>query len=177
MFTIIRARKLAVLRGEAAQLPRLRSQVTEARYAAEAAVAEVARLSGELDAAIAAAGSRLGRLLNAVRDPVTGPSIQADIALRVVRDMIAEAKASGAADVIEGIRVIDALLGEDSAFSQPDDPAGPVINGRSARCVCPLPYCPGGPVPCEAAGQCMSQPAPAAQPWESTLRAGPSPQR
>ncbi len=119
MFTIIRSRELAVLREEAAQLAGLRSQVTEARHAAEAGAAEAARLGGELDAAIAAAGGRLGRLLRAARDPVTGSSVQADIALHVVRDMIAEVKASGDTAAIEGIRVMDALLGEDSPFPLP----------------------------------------------------------
>jgi len=113
MFTIIRTRILAALREEAAQLPGLRCQVTGARNAAEAAAAEAARCGAELDAAIAAAGSRSGRLLAAVRDPVTGSSVQADIALHVVRDMITEVKASGDAAAIEGIRVMDALLGED----------------------------------------------------------------
>ncbi len=117
MFTIIRTRKFATLREETAQLPRLRCQVTESRHAAEAADAEATRLAAELDAAIAEAGGRLGRLLAAVRDPAAGASIQADIALHVVRDMTAEVKASGDAAAIEGIRVIDALLGEDLPFS------------------------------------------------------------
>jgi hypothetical protein len=113
MVTLIRTRTPAALREQAAQVPRLRCQLTQSRCAAQAAAAEAARLTTERDAAIAETGGRPARLLAATRDPVTGPSIQADIALRVVRDMIAEAKASGAADVIEGIRVIDALLGED----------------------------------------------------------------
>ncbi len=124
MFTIIRTRNLAALREEAAQLPGLRRQVTEARHAAEAAAAEASRLGDELDAAIAEAGSRLGRLLTAVRDPVTGPSVQAGIALHVVRDMIAEVKASGDPAAIEGIRAMDALLGEDlSSLSSSTRPA------------------------------------------------------
>ena len=113
MFTIIQTRKLTALREEAAQLPWLRRQVTESRRAAEAADAEAARLAAELDAAVTEAGGRLGQLLAAVRDPATGPSIQADIALHVVQDMIAEVKASGDAVAIAGIRAIDALLGED----------------------------------------------------------------
>ena len=113
MVTLIRSRALAALREDAAQLPQLRGQLTQARRATAAAAAEAARLAAERNAAIAEAGGRLARLLAVTRDPVTGPSIQADIALHVVRDMIAQAKASGAADVIEGIRVLDALLGED----------------------------------------------------------------
>lgn len=30
-----------------------------------------------------------------------------------------------------------------------------VVSGKSADCVCPLPYSPGGPVPCVASGRCM----------------------
>ena len=132
MFTIIRSRKLAALREEAAQLPRLRCQVTEARREAEAAAAEAARLAAELDAAIAAAGGRLARLLDAVRDPVTGPSVQAGIALDLVRDMIAQAKASGDPAAIEGFRVIDALLGEDLSF--PSSSTRPAASLSTASC-------------------------------------------
>ena len=132
MFTIIRARKLAALQEEAAQLPSLRYQVTESRRAAEAAAAEAARLGGELDAAIAAAAGRLARLLDAVRGPVTGPSVQADIALRVVRDMIAQVKASGDPAAIEGFRVIDALLGEDLPF--PSSSTRPAASLSTASC-------------------------------------------
>ncbi len=88
MFTIIRTRNLAALREEAAQLPGLRRQVTEARHAAEAAAAEASRLGDELDAAIA------------------------------------EVKASGDPAAIEGIRAMDALLGEDlSSLSSSTRPA------------------------------------------------------
>jgi hypothetical protein len=31
----------------------------------------------------------------------------------------------------------------------------PAAAGSAASCVCPLPYCPGGKVPCVAAGRCM----------------------
>jgi hypothetical protein len=56
------------------------------------------------------------------------------------------------------ITLIDAGWGrEDSPlwpalerFATPDGPAG-----RAASCICPLPYCPGGEVPCVAAGRCM----------------------
>jgi len=120
---IIRTWKLAALREEAAQLPELRLQVTESRRATEVAAATAAGLAAELDAAIAEAGGRLARLLAAARDPATGASIQADIALHVVRDMIAEIKASGDAAAVKGIGVIDALLGEDLPFFSSSIPA------------------------------------------------------
>lgn len=33
--------------------------------------------------------------------------------------------------------------------------AGPAVAGATASCICPLPYCPGGEVPCVAAGRCL----------------------
>jgi hypothetical protein len=119
VITLIRHRVLAALREDAAQLPQLRCQLAESRGETAAATAEATRLAAELDAALAAAAGKLARLLDAVRVPATGSSVQADIALNVVRHMIAEVKASGDAAAIEGFRIIDALLGEDLPSPSP----------------------------------------------------------
>jgi hypothetical protein len=129
VITLISTKTLAKLREEAAQLPRLRHQAAEALREAETSAAEAARLAGQLDAAIAEAGGRLGRLLTAAHDPVTGPSVQADLALRVVRDIIATANASDDPAAVDGIRIMDALLGEDLPVSD-TRPAASLSTGQ-----------------------------------------------
>lgn len=62
----------------------------------------------------------------------------------------------GAFGAMHERRPTDAAI--DSRLSQAcaaGNAAKPAIEGSSANCVCPLPYSPGGEVPCMAAGQCM----------------------
>jgi hypothetical protein len=132
MIKIVRTKALAALREDAARLPRLHRQIAESRREAEAASAEATRLAAALDAAVAEVRGKLARLLAAVRDPATGPSVQADITLHLVRDMIAEVKASGDAAAIKGIRVIDALLGKDLPF--PSSSTRPAASLSTASC-------------------------------------------
>jgi outer membrane murein-binding lipoprotein Lpp len=121
---IVRTRTLNELAQDAARLPALlaeaellRRETEAARAGAEAARSEAGRASARLEALTEETGRRLGSLIEATRDPATGPGIQGAVALQMVRDIIAEVKASGDEEAIEGVRIMDAILGEDSAFA------------------------------------------------------------
>jgi hypothetical protein len=117
MFRIVRTRTLAALREEAAAA---RADAASARVQNAALRDEAVRaatLAGRAEARVGAlteeAGRKLGWVIRATRDPVSGEGIQGAIALQMVRTIIAEAKASGDEAVIAGIRPMDAILGED----------------------------------------------------------------
>ena len=129
------------------------------------AEAEAARATAEaaykavLDDTVAG----VSRLKLSASDPHAGHGVQAELALAVVRRQIARARASGDQNLISGFQVLDALLGEDPAPAQRPRLrriryAHDEASGNRAGCACPAPYCPGGRVPCEAAGRCL-QPA------------------
>ena len=123
MFRIVRTSTLTALTENAIRLvaegKRYRREAEDARRDAETVRRKAQDAETRLAAATEDAGRRLGSLIRAARDPVTGPGIQAQIALQVVRDIIAEAKASGDEDAIEGVRMMDALLGEDWSAAEP----------------------------------------------------------
>ena len=175
MIRIVRASTLGYLRAEAERRKTLAGLLAEAeesgRYrAAEAARARVAQAEAEAARAAAEAAYQavlddtvagVSRLKLSASDPHTGHGVQAELALMVLRGWIARARASGDQNLISGFQVLDALLGEDTAPAQRPRLrriryAHDEVN--RAGCVCPLPYCPGGLVPCEAAGRCL-QPA------------------
>jgi hypothetical protein len=113
-FRIVRARTLTGLRADAADVALLRGAAAGLRREdAGAARREAGRAGARLEALTEKSGRRLGSLIKAARAPAAGPRIQGQIALQVVRDIIAEARASGDPGECASVRIMDALLGED----------------------------------------------------------------
>jgi glutamate-1-semialdehyde aminotransferase len=129
-------------RMQAAEAASLRAQ--EAQSGAEA---ELKALWDDMMAGLC-------RLETATGDPRTGSEAQAEIALRYLRGQIAKVKATGNADLIDSMRVLDHLIGEGVATPE-------TASEHFASCGnCPMPYYPGGPVPCVAAERCIKVPRP-----------------
>jgi hypothetical protein len=122
MITIITTKALGALRAEASLVPGLRRSAeaeAEARRTAAAALLEQqgarARAETERDTALNDVTAGLARLELAASDPAGGEAVKAAIALHAMRTQIARVKASGDPAAIDGIRVLDALIGPDPA--------------------------------------------------------------
>jgi hypothetical protein len=162
---IVRTSTLAALRELADSGRRAASRSEEAELRAEEALGEADAQRDRADHAEAQASilyakviAELRRLWAAGMDPDHGDAVRGGIALHVIRDYIRQVRESGDQGAIEGIFILGALLGEDPAPAPPE--AAPSPSAWCGRQPCPLPYFPGGPVPCAASGKCM-RPEPA----------------
>lgn len=102
---------LAALQTEAELVPGLREQVAAAEAARDEATTEQRRL---YDAVIA----DLAKLKSAADHPQTGPSVRGELALRILRDLIAHAKQAGGTKVHGRLWLVEMLIGDDE---QPKD--------------------------------------------------------
>jgi hypothetical protein len=131
VITIVKASTLAALKTQAARARELGQRTAQAEELLRAAMADslhAQEAQAAAEAAQAKAEARYTALYQdtlagvmrakiAVSDPRTGHAFQAEIALKILRSQIAEAKASGDPDLANRIRVLDALLGQDITLS------------------------------------------------------------
>jgi len=131
MIRIITARTLAALREDAGQLPALRELAGESVRQAGESRAEAERTAAELEALCDEAAGTLAGLVAAAQNPATGSRVQEGIALHVLRAQIRKVKASGDPEAIAGIGILDAVLGQDSAFASRSIPEPEAARGWS----------------------------------------------
>jgi hypothetical protein len=123
MIRIVRTRTLRVLRAEAdgrdeavAMAVAASDEAGELRSRAEAAEADRDQAKQERDAVWNDSLAAVCRLQVQASEPRTGRSIIGEIALRILRNWIADARASGDEELIRSIRVMDNLLGEEGVL-------------------------------------------------------------
>jgi hypothetical protein len=134
MIKIITTKTLAALRAEASLVPGLRRSAAAEAEARQSAADDLAgeraaraRAETERDTALDDVTAGLARLELAASDPADGEAVKAAIALHAMRTQIARVKASGDPAAIEGVRVLDALIGPDpeTGSNDPEQPKQP----------------------------------------------------
>lgn len=123
MFRIVRTRTLTALHAEAdgrdkalAKAFATEEAAAEQRLRASAAEAERDQAVRERDAVWNDSLAAVCRLRVQASEPKTGRSILGELALRILRSQIADIKASGDQELIDGIRVMDNMIGEEGIF-------------------------------------------------------------
>jgi hypothetical protein len=132
VITIIKSSTLAALRDQARELSQRLAAADGQQSAAKSATARAQQAQAEAEAARAEAEAKYDALSSdtaagmvrlwdlAGTDPTSADAIKAGIALRVLRQQIAEVKASGDPALINGIRAHDAVIGEDGRRAAAD---------------------------------------------------------